>query len=432
MVRSFALGLFLLSASFIWADDWPQWRGLKRDGVSPEKGFLAKWPDGGPKLLWQIDKLGLGWSSVAVVGDKIYTLGTKGDDEVIFALDAGSGKELWSAKIGPLYTFKGNTWGDGPRGTPTVAGNLLFALGAQGEFICVDVTKNGAELWRKNLIKDFDGEMMSEWGYSESPLVDGERVIVTPGGKKGLMVALDVKTGSLIWQSSDIAQKAPYSSAMIADINGVKQYVQLGYVPRTGGFANGIDAKSGKQVWQAETFKGNNLAVCPTPVVQGNLVYVTAGYGGGCHTFEIGPGGKVQDLFKKAAQNKVRSVHGGVVLIDGKIYGHTDPGRWICQDLKTGKVEWDDGEALASASGTLIAADGMLYLYSEEGEVGLAKATPQGGALSLVSQFKLPQLSKYPKSRPTSTQSRAWNHPAIADGKLYLRDCEYLYCYVIK
>lgn len=198
MLRLSALGFCLLSVTVAVADDWPQFRGKNRDGISPEKGLLAKWPEGGPKLLWQNKDLGLGFSSVAVVKDTIYTLGTKGEDEVVFALDAKTGKELWTAKIGPIFTFKGNVWGDGPRGTPTLDGNLLFALGGQGDLVALDVTKKGAELWRKNLINDFDGKMMTEWGYSESPLVDGDQVLVTPGGKKGLMVALDKKTGKLI------------------------------------------------------------------------------------------------------------------------------------------------------------------------------------------------------------------------------------------
>jgi outer membrane protein assembly factor BamB len=433
MLRLSALGFCLLSVTVAVADDWPQFRGKNRDGISPEKGLLAKWPEGGPKLLWQNKDLGLGFSSVAVVKDTIYTLGTKGEDEVVFALDAKTGKELWSVKIGPIFTFKGNVWGDGPRGTPTLDGSLLFALGGQGDLVALDVTKKGAELWRKNLINDFDGKMMTEWGYSESPLVDGDQVLVTPGGKKGLMVALDKKTGKLIWQSTEVPHAAPYSSAVVANINDTKHYVQLSFDEATGGYVSGIDAKTGKKLWQEPIFKGSSYAVCPTPIVDGKMVYVTSGYGGGCHTFEVGPEFKTTELIKvKANQKKMKNTHGGVVLVDGKIYGHTENNRWMCQDMKTGKVVWDDGDTLQTGSGTVIAADGMLYLYTEGGEVGLAKATPEGEGLSLVSQFKLPELSKYPQSRQTSRSSKAWNPLAIGDGKLYVRDCEFLYCYAIK
>lgn len=430
MNRLATLGLLILVASPLAAGDWPQFRGPNRDGVSTEKGLLKQWPKEGPKLLWTIKDAGLGFSSIAIRDGKLYTLGTRDDLEAVLVYDAATAKLEWAAKIGPIYTFQGNVWGDGPRGTPTLDGDLLVALGGQGDLVAFDLTTK-AEIWRKNLIKDFGGDMMTEWGYSESPLVFGDLVVVTPGGKKGLVVALNKKTGALVWQSAAVPQQAPYSSVVSATINGVPQFVQLSFDQAVGGFVNGLEAKSGKLLWQGQIFKGSSYAACPTPIVKDNLVYVTTGYGGGCHTFEIDADFKAKDQFKLADQKKMKNTHGGVVMVDGKIYGHSEGLGWVCQDFKTGKLGWNDRTTLETKSGSTIAADGMLYLYTEEGTVGLATATPKGEGLEVVSEFKLPQLSNYPKTRATSRQSKAWSNPTIANGKLYIRDCEYIYCYDI-
>src|SRR5262249_36391652 len=242
---------------------------------------------------------GLGFSSFAIVGGNIYTLGTRDDkEEVIIALDK-VGRELWTANIGPIFTFKSNVWGDGPRGTPTIDGKYLYALGGQGDLVCVDISDRGKEIWRKNLIRDLGGEMMSEWGYSESPLVDDKLLICTPGGEHGTLAALDKTNGSLVWQSKELKHKAPYSSIMPANIHGARQYIQLSYVDAVGGFVNGVAATDGKLLWSAPIFKGDSYAAAPTPIVKDNLVYVTTGYGGGCHLFEIAKDFTATDLFSK-------------------------------------------------------------------------------------------------------------------------------------
>lgn len=428
MNRLAALGLLAILGTVAAASDWPQWRGPKRDGVSTETGLLKQWPKDGPKQVWRFDDAGLGFSSMAIRDGKLYTLGTRKDDEIVLILDAATGKELWPAKIGPIFTFQGNVWGDGPRSTPTLDGDMLYALGAQGDLIALDL-KTKAEVWRKNLIKDFAGEMMTEWGYSESPLVHGDLLLVTPGGKKGLMLALNKKTGATVWQSEEVTHKAPYSSIMPAEINGATQFIQLSYAIPAGGFVNAFDTK-GKLLWQAPASKGDNYAICPTPVVKDNLVYVTIGYGGGCHTFQIDAANKAKDLFSKAAQKSTKNTHGGVILLDGKIYGHSERLGWVCQDLMNGSMAWEDKSTFETKSGSITAAEGKLYLYAEEGNVALANATPSEG-LTVVSEFTLPQLSKFPQSRATSRQSKAWSYPVIANGKLFIRDCEYIYCFDI-
>ena len=420
------------TALSIRADDWPQWRGADRTGVSPEKGLLKAWPKDGPPLVWSFKNAGLGFSSYAIRDGKFFTLGTRDKQEIVLVLDAAKGTELWTAKIGEIFTFDGNTWGDGPRSTPTLDGNLLYALGGQGDLVCLDLTKNGGEVWRKNLIKDFDGEMMSDWGYSESPLVDGDNVIVTPGSaKNGTIVALNKKTGATVWQCKELTHKAPYSSAVVAEIHGVRQYVQLSFAgDDKGGFVNGIEAKTGKLLWSQQIFSGASYAACPTPIVKDNVVYVTTGYGGGCHLFEIGKVMDAKELYSKKVQKSTKNTHGGVVLVDGHIYGHSEGLGWVCQELKGGKIQWSEKNEFETRSGAITAADGMLYFYTEEGEVGLVKAATDG--FDKVSSFKIPATSEFPAKLRTSRSSKAWSYPVIANGMLYVRDCEFIYCYDIR
>lgn len=423
--------LLLLFSFPVWAADWPQWRGPDRTGVSKETGLLKSWPKDGPKLLWTYKNAGLGFSSFAIVGGKLYTLGTRGEDEVVIVLDK-EGKELWIAKIGPIFTFKANVWGDGPRSTPTIDGNHLHALGGQGELVCLDISEKGRVVWRKNLITDFEGEMMSEWGYSESPLVDGKVLICTPGGKKGTLIALDKQTGAVLWRSKDLDHKAPYSSILPVELHGVRQYIQTSYVDDVaGGFVSGFAAKDGKVLWSMPIQKGHSYAICPTPIVDGNQVYVTCGYGGGCHLFEISKEFKATELFSKKNQRSVKNTHGGVVLLGGFIYGHSEDLGWICQELKKpGNVIWDERNALECKSGAITAADGMLYLLTEEGMVGLVEVSSE--KFKDVSRFPLPQKSAFPETRRTSKYSAVWAHPVIADGRLYLRDHEFIFCYDLR
>jgi outer membrane protein assembly factor BamB len=420
----------LLAGAFAPAADWPQFRGPERNGVSQETGLLKTWPEKGPALLWSFKEAGLGFSSFAVVDGKAYTLGTRGADEIVLALDAEKGTELWHAKIGPIFTFKGNIWGDGPRGTPTVAGTHLYALGGQGELLCLDVAAQGKEVWRKNLIKDFDGEMMTEWGYSESPLVDGNLLICTPGGPKGTLAALDKQTGAVVWRSTELTNKAPYSSPVAADIHGVRQYVQTSYIDDIqGGVISGFAPKGGKVLWSASLFKEQSYLIAPTPIVQGDLVYDTST--SGCHLFQISAAQQAKELYPSKSQKIVKNGHGGVILVGGHIYGHTEPSSWVCQDFKSGKRVWLERNLVPGKSGSLTSAAGLLYLYSDEGEVGLAEASP-GEKMNLLSSFKIPARSQYPESRGTSKQSGVWSHPVIANGRLLLRDSELIFCYDIR
>ena len=436
MIRVRALaGLLTLfvCVALVRADDWPQWRGPDRSGISKETGLLKQWPEKGPKLVWSYRDAGFGFSGFAVVKDTLYTLGTRNKDEIVIAVDAKDGKELWTAKVGPIFTFKGNVWGDGPRSTPTIDGNNLYALGGQGELVCLDIAQKGKEVWRKNLIKDLKGEMMSEWGYSESPLIDGDRLICTPGGPEGTLAVLDKKTGAVQWRSAGLKQKAPYTSAAAAEIHGVRQYVQLSAaVDKNDGFLSGFAAADGKVLWSTPLFKGYVYSISSSPpIVVDNTVYVTylSETTSNCHRFAIDKDFQVKDLYTGKNNNTIKNNHGGVVLVGDHVYGYSERAGWVCQDFKTGKALWNERDAI-EGGGSIIAADGRLYIYSDQGEAILAEANPK--EWTEIGRFKIPETSKLRPMAETSSSAHIWAHPAIANGRLYLRDAELIFCYDIR
>lgn len=390
------------------AGDWPQWRGPERTDLSKETGLLKSWPEAGPKRLWMFDKAGQGYSGPAIVKGKLFTLGTRDGNEILLALDANTGNELWTAKIGSILK---NKWGDGPRGTPTVDGDRVYALSGPGDLVCVSVT-DGKMLWQTNLTQL--GGRVPGWGYTESVLVDGNMVVCTPGGSQGALAALDKTSGKLIWQSKEFTDGAHYSSIVPAEINGTRQYVQL--VEKN--FV-GISAKDGKLLWKSDFPKGRT-AVIPTPIVKGNNVYVTAGYGAGCKMVAIGSDYTVTTIYENSV---MKNHHGGVILIGDHLYGHSDGYAWVCQDFKTGQEVWGHREFRKGAVGY---ADGMLYCLEEDGgAVVLAEASPAGWKQH--GRFKLD-----PQSQIRSSSGRIWTHPVIANGKLYLRDQDLIYCYNVK
>ncbi len=435
MQTRFPLCLVVLAlvASLAAADDWPQFRGPRRDGVSTEKGLLRSWPKGGPKLMWSFKNAGLGFSSLAIANGKLYTMGTRDKDDIVLCLDAVKGTELWTAKVGPIFTFKGNEWGDGPRSTPTVDSNHLYALGGQGDLVCFDISgKQPKEVWRKNMVKDLGGKLMFHtfsWGYCESPLVDGKLLVCTPGGAQGTLAALDKMTGAVVWRSTDLKQAAPYSSIMPAAINGERQYVQASYDNASpAGYLNAVAGKDGKLLWSQKTVPSEIFNIACPPIVKGNLVYQTTYEG--CHLFEIGPGNKATEKYKRPSQRVMKVNHGGAVLVGDAVYGYGSTRGWVCQEFKTGKLKWDENDFSGQKSGSTIAGGDLLYLYTDDGDVGLAKAGP--GEWSLVSTFTIPARSKLQKSRPTGRASGVWPYPAIANGYLYLRDAELIFCYDIR
>ncbi|MBI3822567.1 MAG: PQQ-like beta-propeller repeat protein [Planctomycetes bacterium] len=444
---------FLLIGSLALADDWPQFRGPDRNGISKEKGLLKMWPNTGPKLAWTFKDAGLGCSSVAVVKGVIYTLGTDANftGEYAIAISAKDGKELWRVKIGPLYEMlverkdkqgkvvivNANSYGDGPRSTPTIDGDFLYALGGEGQLVCLDITKKGKAVWRKHLVKDLGGVIMDKYGHSESPLIDGYHVICTPGWPKGTLAALKKDTGAVVWRSGALVEAAPFSSIVAADLHGVRQYIQTSYDNTAGnesGSVSGIDAKNGNTLWTKTFFKGTNDGIGSSPIVIGNSVFVSAGFGGGCQLFDIGKDGTAKPTYKtNAVKLKVQNTHGGLVLIGDYLYGHSESKKWVCQEPKTCTVQWTHAGTLKNKlgciSGSIVSAEGLLYLYTDDGDVGLVEA--DSTAFKLISTFSIPVKSQIPANRNTSRQARVWAHPAIANGHLYLRDHEYIFAFKI-
>jgi len=398
------------------APDWPQWQGPNRDAKSPETGLLKEWPKDGPPLAWKITGIGKGYSSLSIVGGKLFTMGDRQGAEYIICLDLATQKELWAAKVGQPY-------GDGgPRGTPTVADGLVYAVSPHGDLVCVQAA-DGKEVWRKNYEKDFGGRMMSSWRYSESPLVDGDKLVCTPGAKDGIIVALDRKTGETIWKSamSSIGGRgndgAGYSSIVISEGAGVRQYITL-----TGRGLISVAAKDGKFLWGYNKV-ANGTAVIPTAVVSGDYVFGSSGYGTGAALLKLtkdGDGVKAEEVYFLDG-NTFQNHHGGMVLVGDYIYaghGH-NAGQPVCIELKTGKVVWRAEKAAGGGSAAVAFADGNMYFRWDNGVVGLVAADPSG--YKELASFKEPQ-----------GEGPAWPHPVIQDGKLYLRHQDLLLCYDIK
>jgi len=394
--------------------DWPTWRGALRDGKSPDTGLIKEWPKDGPKLLWTFENAGKGYSSPALADGKIYLTGSRNGKAEIICLDP-DGKELWAAPIGEDSGEGYSTgWGAGTRGAPSVSDGMVYAMSANGGLACFDAS-DGKRIWSKDLVKDFGGGIPG-WGYSESPLVDGDQVVVTPGGDQGAIVALDKKTGKELWRSKDLKDAAQYSSLVAAEVKGRRQYIQL--------FMNtlaGVDAANGDVLWTSPWREGRT-AVIPTPVYHEGTVYMTSGYGSGCKLVRI-DGEKAEDIW----ENKVmKNHHGGVVLVDGHIYGFSDGGGLVCQELATGKQKWSErGEGIQK--GSVHYADGMLYCMDEEaGSVFQAEANPEKFVEH--GRFEIPRQTKLREG----TNGKIWTHPVVIGGKLYLRDQDLLFCYDVK
>ena len=388
------------------SSDWNQFRGPNRDNKSIEKGILKVWDGKGPTLLWTSKNNGVGYSSLSNSADKLVTMGSFANKEFVICLDT-SGKELWKQEIGTLYE---NSFGNGPRSTPTIDGDNYYALSGQGNFICGKLS-DGSILWKCSML-DFNGEL-PKWGYSASPLVDGKKVIISCGGVKGIVLALDKTNGKKIWQSSDFkGEDAQYSSIQKINCNGKDMYMKF-----TVAKVAGIDIETGKTIWQAEGI--GKSAACATPIYADGYVFLSQGYFGGALCHKINKDFTTTQVYKTKA---LANHHGGLVYLDGYIYGHDNKKGWTCQNLKTGEILWHDKTA---DKGSVIFCDGLLFCYTEtKGEVIITEPSTKGWKEK--GRFKIPQHSANRK------KDRIWAHPVISRGKLYLRDQEYIFCYDIK
>jgi len=392
------------------ADDWPQWRGVNRDGHSSDTGLLKQWPEGGPKLVWKATGLGAGYTGVSVVGDRLFAMGDLGDANYLIAINRADGQILWKTKVGKSGA---PGWGGfaGPRCTPTVDNDLVYAVGQYGEVLCANAA-TGAEIWRKNYGKDLGGKL-PEWGYCGMPLVDGDKLILMPGGDKGDLVAVNKKTGKPIWQSKEFTDSIHYSSPILVEIGGVAQLIQL-----TDASVAGIRASDGRLLWRAA--RKGSTAVIPTPICHDGQVYVTSGYGAGCNLFKITAEDGKFSAQQVYANKDMTNHHGGVVLVGKYLYGFSDGKGWVCQDFETGKVAWRQQGKIGK--GSLAYADGLLYLRAEDdpGAVAIIEASPDG--------YK--ELSRF--DPPDHSDKKSWPHPVITGGRLYLRDQDVLQCYDVR
>ena len=398
--------------------DWPQWRGPERSGVSKESGLLKQWPAGGPKLLWQANDLGDGYSTPVVVGNRIYMMSNRGmDNEFVQAISAGDGKVIWTSRVGNVGNPDQNPSYPKARSTPTIDGAFLYALGSDGDLACLEV-KTGKVRWAKNVRKEFGGQP-GEWAYAESPLVDGDVVVVTPGGPQATMAALNKKTGAVIWKSAiPGGEPAGYASAIVVQAAGRKQYVQLlskGMV--------GVDAKTGQFLWRyADVAKGP--AQYFTPVARGEHVYCGAlGVGGGMVRLKAEGNGVVAEpvYFTRGLPNGI----GGAVIIGDHLYGTEVTQKLLAVEFLTGKVMWESKDF---GWGSIAAADGHLYVHLVTGDYILAEASPAGfrekGRFTPPNPPKHKQVGQFPEM--------AFTYPVIANGRLYVRDLGTLWAFDIK
>jgi outer membrane protein assembly factor BamB len=400
MSRSLGLGLILFSFGMVaTAADWPQWRGANRDGKSADTGLIEAWPQGGPRLLWKAQDLGDGYSGPAIVGDRLYIQGQQGGQQLVMAYDARTGKQLWKTAAGKA--FNGDR-GNGPRGTPTVDGARLFALSADGTLVCLE-TAAGTRVWELNLIERFGGRAPN-WGYAESPLVDGGRVFVAPGGPAAAVVALDKNTGNLVWKSQ--SDRAGYSSAIAFDIGGTHALALL-----TAEAAIGLDSKDGAILWRYPRV-ANRTANIATPIAHDGYVFYSTDYGTGCTLLKPTPDGKTAEVY---FNRDMRNHYTTSVLVGGYLYGFSSE-VLAAMEFQTGKVAWRNRSV---GKGNCIYADQRLYCMSEDGAVGLVDASP--AAYKEVSRFEIPR-------GPFNT----WTAPVVANGQLYLREQGNLYCYNVK
>lgn len=419
-IRKFTLvtGIFLCFFGLAYtintqAADYPQWRGFGRSGVSKETGLLKEWPEEGPELLWSATGLGKGFSSPSISNGVLYVTGTEGSIESLSAFDL-SGNPKWKKEYGKAYT---KSFPDA-RCTPTVVENSAYVVSGTGEVVCFEAA-SGSIKWSVQAFDKFEGKHGS-WGIAESPLVVDNKVIYTPCGKKTTVVALDRETGQTMWTTESVGGQSGYVSPILVERGGMRLIVTV-----TGTYILGINVESGEIVWQVDYSKlpppdggGNDINIV-TPVYYDGRIFVTSGYDHTGVMLELSADGK--DASVVWLSPDLDTHHGGVVLVDGHIYGsnwiNNNAGNWVC-------VDWDSGKTMYEkewfSKGSIVSAEGMLYCYEEKkGNLALVKVSPED--FTIVSSFRI-----------TQGKGQHWAHPVINDGVLYMRHGDVLMAYNIK
>jgi outer membrane protein assembly factor BamB len=397
------ISLLAISALFIngSAQDPTSWRGPSRDGHYPETGLLKQWPAGGPQILWSFEDLGQGHSSAIVNQGKVYTTGMSNDKGYLFKFDL-SGKLIYKKEYGPEFTASYY----GTRGTPAIVGDKIYLLSGLGKLHCF-YNETGDILWTKDLFKDFGGSNI-QWGMNETPVIDGDIIYITPGGKKNNLVALNRHSGELVWSTPGTGELSAYCTPLLFEHNGRKMlatHFESNLV--------GFDATTGEMLWKQH--QPNEWSVHPnTPIYHEGRIFYLSGYGQGGGMLELSPDGNSVKLLW--THKKMDSRMGAAVLVDGYIYGSGDSRVWSCLDWRTGEEKYTSQEI---GIGVAIYADGMLYCYTQKGELALVKPDP--------SVFNVVGLTKVAKG-----SEQHWAHPVIYDGVLYVRHGKALVAYKVK
>jgi outer membrane protein assembly factor BamB len=407
------IGIFSLAAL---AADWPQWRGPERTGMSSETGLLQQWPAEGPKLLWQVNDIGDGYATPSVVGDRVYVISSRAmDNEFVQALSVKDGRVLWSTRLGNVGNPKQEPPYPMARSTPTVDGDLVYALSSDGDLVCLEAA-SGKVRWKKSFRNDFGG-IAGRWAYAESPLVDGNVLVAAPGGKEATLVALNKNSGDVLWKSAvPGGDPAAYSSAIVTEAAGRKQYIHFldkGVV--------GVDAKTGEFLWRYEK-TSTGPANIPTPVAHKGYIYSANArrFGGGLVQLHSTGGGITAEevYFERDVPNTL----GGQVLLGDVLYGTNREGV-VAAEFLTGKILW---QAQSGGPGSVLYADGRFYVHNEDGDMLLVEATPE--AYREKGRFKPPSQPQHPRGE----REMAWAHPVVANGRLYIRDLGTLWCYDVR
>jgi len=407
--RAAFFGLSVCLAGNLAAADWPQWRGPDRTNVSKETGLAAEWPKDGPPLAWKAIGLGEGVAPVSVAGGRVFTTGNVDGEVVCFALAEKDGKERWKAKLGPAAKESSlMRWL--AQAAPTVDDERVYVVTSNGDYVCL-AADTGKTMWRKHFVKDFEGKK-GVWGYCDYPLVDGENLILTPGGAKNTMLAVNRKTGDTVWSCSlPGGDTAAHSVVVAAEITGVRQYIN-----HLGRLMIGVSAKDGKLLWSTDTFQ-TRIAATHSPIIRDNTVFYASGYGVGHALLKIektGGAWTVEDVYRMRTAQYVpwlgsSTRFGEQVLV-------TNSTGLISLDWKTGEAKWD--ARIGRCMYTI--ADEKLFIRTQKGQLILATAEMSG--CRKISEFT-----------PHTDQGQpAWTYPVVSNGRMYIRDYESLYAYDVR
>ena len=404
--------ILLFSVTGIRAQDWAQWRGLNREGIVKATSLNLDWSEKKPPVLWTFRQAGLGYSAPTVVGTSLYCQGAEDGEGFAFALDTKTGNLKWKRDLGK------ESVGDrenAPRGSVTVDGDKLYLIRGCGQIHCLSAA-DGKIIWQKDFIEDFGGKLMSRWGYSESPLIDGNHVICTPGGDQGTVMALDKNTGAVIWRTKEFTDPASHSSAIVAELDGIRQYIVLAAKS-----VAGVSAKDGELLWKIPVEGARVPAVIPTPIFHNNMVYITNGYNVGCILVKLTRTGNDINAETIYENKNMVNQHGGVVLVNGHIYGFSDGVGWVCQNFTTGETVWRERNN-EGGKGSILCVNDRLLLLNENGLLTVVAASPDGWK----------EFGRIPIPERTEIQTvnnQVWTHPVVADGKLFMRDHDLMFCF---